>query len=124
MTSLGEGQLALGRADALVGLPGRDALDQGLGIGEADVLDGEAHQAAGDVARVLAARQHARQPIERRVGVGAPERLVQGGNQVVVALLALVVERRAALDDPRQLGRVEHFGPLHRRPARRAPRPG
>ena len=80
--ALDQGQLALRRAQALVGLPGGEGLDEGLGVGQADVLDGEAHQAPRDVAGVLAADNHAREPVERGVGVGAAQRLVQRADKV------------------------------------------
>ena len=95
--ALDQGQLALGRAQALVGLPGGDRMGKRVGLGEADVLDGEAHQPPGDVAGILAARHHAGEPIERRVGIGPAQRLVQGADQVEVAVLVLVVERQALL---------------------------
>src|SRR5690349_23410680 len=40
----------------------------------------------GDEQRILAASQHPRQPIERRVRVGAADRLMQGRDEVVVLL--------------------------------------
>ena len=75
---LGDRELALGRAEALVDVPGGERLRQRLRVGHADVLGGEADQAAGDEERVLAAGEHAREPVEGRVGVGAAQRLVQG----------------------------------------------
>ena len=44
---------------------------QRLRIGVADVLAGEDHHPARDEARVLAGLEHARQPVERGVGVAA-----------------------------------------------------
>ena len=79
-------------------------------VGEADILDGEAHHAPGDVERVLAARQHPGEPIERRVGVGAAQRLVQRADEVVVPFLRLVVKRRAALHGGDQRRSVQGRG--------------
>ncbi len=100
-------QFALGRAEPVVGVPGGERLHQRLRVGEADILDRGAGQPAQDVDRVLAAGQHARQPIERRIGIRAAQRFVQRADQVVVALLRLVVERRAALHERGQLLRPE-----------------
>jgi hypothetical protein len=57
-----------------------------------------------------------RQIIERRVGVGAAHRLVQRGDQVVVAVLRLVVDRRAALHHLLQGGGVEDLARARRPP--------
>ena len=104
---LGDRQFALGRAEPVVGVPGGERLHQCLRVGEADILDRGAGEAAQDVDRVLAAGQHARQPIERRVGIRAAQRFVQRADQIVMALLALVVERRAALDEGGELAGPE-----------------
>ena len=103
-------QLALGRAQPVVGVPRRQRLLQRVGIGHADVLDGEAHEAAGDVLGVLAAVEHAREPVERGIDVGAAQRLVQRADQVVVRFLRLVVERRALLQQRRQPVRRQRRG--------------
>ena len=105
--ALRDRQLALGRAEPVVGVPRRERLDDGLRIGEADVFDRRPGQPAQDVDRVLAARQHARQPIEGGIGVRAAQRFVQRADQVVVTLLGLVVERRPVLHDARQFLRPE-----------------
>ena len=42
--------------------------------------------------------QHFRQPIERRVRVGAADRLDEGGNRVVVRVAIGVIDHRLALD--------------------------
>lgn len=76
-------------------------------VGEADIFAGEAQQAAGDVARVFAARQHPREPIQRGIAVGAAQRFVQRADEVVVAFLRFVVQRAAALHEFRQRRRVE-----------------
>ena len=96
-------ELAFGRAEAVIGVPGRERLHDRLRIGEADILDRRPREPPQDVDRVLAAGQHPREPIERRVGVGAAQRFVQRADQVVVTLLRLVVERRPALHEPGEL---------------------
>ena len=94
---LGEGQLAFGRAEEVVGVLGGQRERERGGVGVADVLGGEAHQSAGEVERVLARLEHAGEPVESGVGVGVAERLVERRDQVVVLLAALVVEERALL---------------------------
>ena len=105
---LGQRQLAFRGAEEIVGLLGGKRLGKRRGIGEADVLRGEAHQAAGDIKRVLAAGQHPRQPVERGVGIGRAQGLVKGADQVVMAFARLVVERRAFLHRRDQGPGVEH----------------
>ncbi len=87
--------------------PRRPSPAQRLRVGEADILGGEADQAAGDVAGVLAAGEHAGEPVERRVRVGAAQRLMQRGDEVVVLLAILVVERGAAADHLGEAGGVQ-----------------
>ena len=95
MTACASASSPSGRAETVVGVLGRDGLsEQRLRVGQADILDGHAHQAAGDVERILAAVEHARKPIERRIGVRAAHRFVQRADQVVVAVLRTC--RRAA----------------------------
>ena len=79
-------EFALRRAEEIVGVLGGVGDDERLRIGEADVLDRHAHQPARDVERVLAGVEHAREIVERRVGIGAAHRLVQRRDQVVVAV--------------------------------------
>ena len=64
------------------------ATDERLRIGVADVLGREAHQPPRDVQRILAGLEHARQPVDRRVGIAVAHRLVQRRDQVVVLLAA------------------------------------
>src|SRR5690606_35710627 len=96
---------ALWRAQAFVSL-GRVVGDlQGARIGQSDVLPGHAHDAAREVAWVRAAIQHAAQPVQRSVGIRAPDRLVQSGYLIVEAIAALVeapgVECQGVLDESR-----------------------
>ena len=92
-------QFALGRAEIVVGVLGGIGDHQRLRIGKADVLHRHAHQPPAEIERVLAGVEHAREIIERRVRIGAAHRFVQRRDQIVVAVLALVVDRRAPLDD-------------------------
>ena len=68
---LGQGQFALRAAEEVVGVLGGVGQDQRHGVGFADVLDRHADQPPGDEQRVLPAAQHPRQPVERRVRIGA-----------------------------------------------------
>jgi hypothetical protein len=95
----------------VVGVLGRVGEHQRHGIGLADVLGGGANQPTGHEQRVLAAGQHSREPIERRVRVRAADRLMQGRNEVVVLLAVLVVGGAAFLQHLAQLlGRQELGG--------------
>ena len=70
---LGQVELGLGQADELDG-PGRGVgHDQRHRVGHADVLGGQDHEPAGDEAGVLPRLEHAGQPVEAGVGVGAPD---------------------------------------------------
>ena len=104
---LGDRQIPFRRAQALIGLPTGDRLANRLRIGKANILNRETGQAAQDIARVLAARQHAVEPIEPRVGVRAAQGFVQGTDQVVMLFLVLIVNRRALLQRPGDPGGVK-----------------
>ena len=60
-----------------------------LRIGEADVLTREDHEPARDEPRVLARFEHAREPVEARVGIRAADRLDERGDDVVVLVVAV-----------------------------------
>ena len=92
-------QLGFGRADEMHGVLGGVADQQRGGIGEADVFGGRAHEAAGDEQQILAAGDHAREPIERRVRIGAADAFVQRGDEIVVLFAVLVVGGRALLQE-------------------------
>lgn len=87
---LGQGQLPFGRAQPLLGVPSVQAESQRPGIGIADVLAGDAHQAAGHVQRIASAIEHAAQPVQGAVRIGAAHRLVQRRNLVVEHVATLV----------------------------------
>ena len=74
-----------GTAEEVEGVLGGIGDHERLRVGQADVLDRHADDAAGDEEPVLAAVEHAREIVERRVGVGAAHRLVQRRDQIVVA---------------------------------------
>ena len=94
---LRECQTALRLSEKMHGVPGGEAEIQRLGSGQADVLDGHAHDAARTVHWIFAGLQHAAQPVERGVRVGVAHALVQRRDDVVVLLALLVVEQHSAL---------------------------
>ncbi len=104
---LGKRQLPFRRAQIVVGVLGGIADDQSLRIGKPDVLDRHAHQPPSEIERILTGIEHAAEIVERRIRVGAAHGLVQGRDQVVVAVLALVVDGGAALDDAGEPLRIE-----------------
>ena len=62
------------------------------------IFNRHAHQPPRQEQRVLARRQHPRQIIQRRIGIRAAHRLVQGGNQIVMPVRRLVIKRHALLN--------------------------
>lgn len=68
-----------------------------------------AHQPPGEEQRALARIQHAREIIEAASGFGTAHRFMQGGDEIVMPILALVVDRRAALHHVLKGGGVEHL---------------
>jgi hypothetical protein len=81
---VGQVELGLGQADELDGPGGGVGDEQAGGVGHADVLGGEDHEAPGDEAGVLPRLEHAGQPVEPGVGVRAPDALDEGADHVVV----------------------------------------
>ena len=65
---------------------------QCVGVRQPDVLRGEDHQPPCEEAWLLAPGQHARQIVDRGIGVAAPHRFDEGRDDVVVLLAVLVVE--------------------------------
>ena len=95
---LGQGELAFGRAEEVIGLLGVERDAQRLRIGIAHVLGGEAHEPPRDVQGILAGLEHAPEPVEGAVGIRVAQRLVEGRDEVVVLLTRLVVEEGLLLD--------------------------
>ncbi len=92
---LGECEFAFGAAQSIEGFPRIDRHLQGARIGEADVLHGHARQAARKIARVGAAIEHPRQPVQRRIRIRAAHAFVQRRDLVVELFAALVEAARA-----------------------------
>ena len=100
-------EFALGRPEEIIGILGGVADHQRLRIGEADVLHRHPHHAPRQKQRIFAGIQHAREIIQRRIGIGAAHRFMQRRDQIVMAVGGFVVDRRAALQDLLQLRGVE-----------------
>ena len=111
----------LGQADVLDGAGRSVGDEQRLRIGEPDVLAREDDEPAGDETRVLAGFEHAREPVEARVGIGAADRLDERGDDVVVLVVAVANaaqrersfrvgerDRRAVVLDRERVRDLEH----------------
>ena len=96
---LGDGEFSLGGSEALIHVPCRQSLVDGLRVGDGDILIGEPHQTSGDVEGVLSAVEHSCQPVQCGVGVGAAHGLMQRGDEVVMPLLPLVIDRCSLLNE-------------------------
>ncbi len=68
-------------------------------VRETDVFGGESDESARDVERVLAALEHAREPVDGGVRVAAAHGFVECGDDVVVLLAGFVVEEVGFLED-------------------------
>ncbi len=90
----------------------RQRLMHRFGIGQADIFHRRAHQTAGDIERLLTARQHARQPVKRCIRIGTADRFMQRRDDVVMLLPRLVVERHAPLHHIHQPGGIERLDDL------------
>jgi len=115
---LGERVVRLRHPDEVRGLLRGTRDHQGLRIGEANVLPGEDDDAPGDEHRVLAGVDHAHEPVERRVGVGAADALDERRDRVVVLIAGAVVQERPSLHriaDLLQADRALAVGARHRR---------
>ena len=117
---LRERRVALRHADEVHGVFRRDGDGERLRVRVADVLRCEAHQPAGDVQRIFAGFEHARQPVDGRIRIAVAHRFVQRRDQVVMLLAGLVVQERAPLDrlvDPRGVDIAPASGDRRRRHA-------
>ena len=105
-----------GEPEKIVGVLGGVADHERLRIGKANVLDRHPHHAPRQEQRIFAGIHHAREIIQRRVGIGAAHRFMQRRDQVVMAVGRLVVDRRAALQDLLQLHGIEDLAPARGAP--------
>jgi len=90
-------QFPFGRAKKIISVLGSQCLVKRVRISQPHVLDRHAHQPPRQEQRILARRQHPRQIIQRRIGIGAAHRLVQCGDQIVMPVRRLVIKRHALL---------------------------
>src|SRR5215469_15616463 len=68
-----------------------------LWISHTYIFRGKANQAAHDVERVFARLEHASQPVQPCIRVRAAQRLVQGGDRIIMLVAAFVIEQSAML---------------------------
>ena len=94
---LGKGQIALRGAEEVEGLHGGNRYDEGLRVCVAHILGSKAGHAPRDVERVLPRLHHPREPVEGRIGIGAPHALVEGAYEIVMHLPFLVVDKHPFL---------------------------
>ena len=94
---LGQRDASLGPSDLRHGIEGGVRQQEGVGIRQSDVLRRTDDDPPGDELRVLAPLYHARHPVESRLGVGAPDRLDERRDDVVVHLAVLVVGKGVLL---------------------------
>ena len=87
-------QLRFGHSDQRDRLCRRDRDRQRRGVGHPDVLAGQNHQPARKEPRIFAGHQHSGQVVQGRVDVGAPDRLDEGADHVVVLVAVAVVAHR------------------------------
>ncbi|MNN39472.1 hypothetical protein D3C81_1535110 [compost metagenome] len=106
-------QLALGTAETLLHLPRGQAQVERPRVGVADILAGHAHYAAGEVQRVTAAVEHAREPVQGGIRIGATHRLVQRADLVVEGLAPLVEAPAAVAQQVLQQTDADFFAVLH-----------
>ncbi len=72
--------------------------NDGLWVGQADVFPCCNQHPPKNEARVLTGFHHSRQPEQRRIGIGAPQRFDEGADGVVVGIAVLVVKHSPLLD--------------------------
>ena len=93
----GERKIAFGRPEHMEGVAGRHRELQRFRVGQADVFRGHRQRAPEQDHRIAAAFDKARHPVERALGITAPQALVEGGEHVVRLLAPLVEFREAEL---------------------------
>jgi len=94
---LGEREVPLRKTDEVRRLLRGRRDDQGLRVGQADVLTGEDDDAASDEHRILAGVDHAHEPIQSGVGIGAAHALDERADRVVMLIAGAVVEEAPTL---------------------------
>ncbi len=105
---LREVETRLRQPDVLDRLRRRDRDEERLRVGVADVLGGEHDHPPGDEARVLAALQHRREVVDRRLHVARARRLDPGRDEVVVRVAGPCRRGAAACAPRRRRGGLDH----------------
>ena len=95
---LGQGDAPLRPADLHHGIEGGVGEQKGIGICQADVLGSADDKSAGDELRVFPTLDHTCKPVEGGIGIGTPNALDEGGDDVVVHLALLVVGQGILLE--------------------------
>ena len=85
------------------------ALNAGLGEPDRDDEARGGRDRGGLGVRILTGIEHAGEVVEGSIRIGAPYRLVERGDQIVVTVLALVVDGSPSLHDVLQLVGVQHL---------------
>src|SRR5215467_10222249 len=96
---LREREIAFGRTDEVEGIFRGERDGESSGFSEADVFAGHAHHAARDVQRIFAGFDHAREPVERGVGIRVANGFVKRGDEIEVLFAGFVVAKKFALKD-------------------------
>jgi hypothetical protein len=94
----GEWKHRFGHADEMCRLLRGDRNRQRPRIGQADVLAGQNDQATRDEHQVLAGLEHARQPVQGCIRIGAAHGFDEGTDGVVMRIAGLVVDEQPLLD--------------------------
>ena len=105
---LGQGDATLGPTDFHHGIEGRIGQQKGVRVGQSDVLARTDDQSASNEGGILAALNHASQPVERCIGVAAADALDERRDDVIVHLAVLIVGQRILLQTLRDDG-VRHL---------------
>ena len=103
---LGQRELAFGCSQALKGRHRVERDLKGTRVREADILTCHAYHAPADIEWIGTAVEHAAEPVQRCVRVGAAHRFVQGRDLIIESFSALVEAAHAAGDrclDERQV---------------------
>ena len=90
--------IALRHTEVVACLVNIDGHRKRIGIRNTDIFARKTNHASCDIQRIVPALKHAKRPIHGSVGIGIAHRLVERGNQIVMLLAALVVEKRFAAD--------------------------
>ena len=97
---VGQDDLGLRHADQRHGLRRRHSGLKNRGLSHPNILARQNHQPPRDEPRILPRLQHAREIVNRGVGVTPPHALDEGAHDVVVLVAVLVIAERCMLDSP------------------------